>query len=274
MFSNIHQRTSCDRRKNCCGVWCNYSVIFCYEQEVCSTCFLNFCSCSGVKVHIFIKTICVSCNNCVKAHCIVQSGFDVSCSMRCGAVKVWYAQCQWFHAALEVRSNRSGKYTELIVSSRFYTNYGIDSEHIRSDIKCCSCSVRWNVSFICLYCLNNSINEFIFRERRHLKTFRWVDHTLRIEVRTESDNVSILCCVSLHSFKYCLCILKNSGTFIHDDVRIFCETTFIPCSIFIISYKTLICRDISESDIFPVNVFFLHCSKSSIPLCGERPYDF
>ena len=27
-------------------------------------------------------------------------------------------------------------------------------------------------------------------------------------------------------------------------------------------------------NIFPVNVFFLHCSKSSIPLCGERPYDF
>ena len=74
----------------------------------------------------------------VKAHCVVQSGFDVTCSTRCGTVEVTDTDCDRFSAAFEVRSNRCCKDTELILVSWFNTDYGIGTEHVRTKIESCA----------------------------------------------------------------------------------------------------------------------------------------
>ena len=138
MFCNIYQRTACDGWKNTIGLRCYNGVVLCNEDEVCSTCLFNFCSCSRIKIHIFVITLTMCIHNCMKAHCIVQTCFDVSCSMRCGTVKICNTDRDRFCAALEIRSNRCSKDTELIFISRFYTDNRVASEHVRTYIKCCT----------------------------------------------------------------------------------------------------------------------------------------
>ena len=70
----------------------------------------------------------------IKAHSIVQSCFDVTGSVRCCTVIIADADGDGFCAALEVRANRGGEYTELIFLSGFYTDDSAASEHIRTDV--------------------------------------------------------------------------------------------------------------------------------------------
>ena len=73
-------------------------------------------------------------HNGMKAHCVVQSRFDVPCSMRRCAVEIRDTDGDRFYAAFEVGAYRRGKYTELIFICRLYSDDRVDSEHIRSDI--------------------------------------------------------------------------------------------------------------------------------------------
>ena len=138
MFSNIDQGTTCDGWKDAVGLRCYNSAVFGYEDEVCSTCLLNFGSCCGVKVHVLIVSLTMCIHDRMKAHCVVKASFDVSCSMRCSTVKVCDTDRDRLCATLEVWSYWCGQDTELIFISRFNTDNRVASEHVRTYIQGCT----------------------------------------------------------------------------------------------------------------------------------------
>ena len=89
-------------------------------------------------------------------------------------------------------------------------------------------------------------------------------HTLTVQVRTESNDMSVFCCIGFHAFEYSLCILENTGTFIQYYIRVCGQFSFIPFAILEVGNITIICRDIAESYAAPVNVLFFHNIYSSI----------
>ena len=220
LFCNIHQRTTGYRRKNTVGLRSYYLAILGHKDEVSSTSLLNIGSGSRIKIHILIESLIVSIYNVVKAHCIVKTGFDISGSMRCCTVHIRYTDSDRLCTALEVRSNRCYKDTELILSCRFYTDNRIDSKHIRTNIQRSSTAIRRNISCICFYYINNSLHETILRKYRHLKSFCRICHTFCIQVRAEGHDSSILSCIGFDSLKTGLCILKYTCTLAHGDHRI------------------------------------------------------
>ena len=189
----------------------------------------------------------MGCYDGMKAHSIVQSGFDMTCSVRSSTVKIRHADGQRLNTAFEIRTNRCSKYTELIFFCRLYSDNRADTEHIRSDIKWSTWSVRRYIGCIGLYSIDNCFNEFIFRECRHLKTLCRICETGCIQVRAKDNSTSVFCCISFHSFENCLSILKNSCTLTHHNIRIFCQGSLVPASIFKICNKSFVCWYITET---------------------------
>ena len=177
-------------------------------------------------------------NNIVKAHCIVKTSLDISCSMRCGTVKIRNTYSDWFYTAFEIWSNWSNKNSKLILISRLNTDYRINTEHIWADVKSCSASERWYPIFICFYNIKTSLDKSVFREDRHFQTLAGTFHALSIQVWTECNDFSIFCCIGFKSFKTSLCILKYTGTFIHCDGVVCREFSFVPVTIFEICNET------------------------------------
>ena len=138
LFCNVDQGTTCDGWKDAVRLRCYNLAVFCNEDEVCTACLFNFCTGLRIKVHILIKSLFVSIYDSVKAHCVVQAGFDVTSSARCGTVEVTDTDRDRFSAAFEVRSNRCCEDTELIFVSRFNTDYSVGTEHVRTKIESCA----------------------------------------------------------------------------------------------------------------------------------------
>ena len=143
----------------------------------------------------------------MKAHCIVKTSLDMTCSVWCCSIKIWNLDCKWLSTALEVWSNRCCKYSELIFISRFNTYNWIASEHIWTDIKWCTWTIRWYPVLISSYCFSNSFYELIFWEYWHFKSSTRICHSACVHIWSENNCVTILCCVCLHTFKTWLWIL-------------------------------------------------------------------
>ena len=71
----------------------------------------------------------------MKAHGIVQPGFDMTCSMWSSPVKVADTDGDRFGAALEIWAYRSSKNTELVFTGRLNSDNGVKTKHIGADIK-------------------------------------------------------------------------------------------------------------------------------------------
>ena len=63
MLSNVEDGTTCDGRKDGIRLRRYDCAVFCNEDEVCSACLLNVCSCTCIKVHILIEALLVSVND-------------------------------------------------------------------------------------------------------------------------------------------------------------------------------------------------------------------
>ena len=178
--------------------------------------------------------------------------------MRCCTVHIRYADGDRFCSAFEVRTYRSSKDTELILSCRFYTNNRINTKHIRTNIQRCSASIRRYICCICFYNIYNCLYKTIFRKYRHLQSSLRICHTFCVQIRAEGNDFTLLGCISFNSLKTGLCILKYTCTFTHGNHWIVNQSTFIPCSIFIVGNKSLIGWHISKAKVAPVNVFLFH----------------
>ena len=220
LLCNVDQRTTCDGRKDAVRLRCYNLAVFSNEDEVCSACLLNFCTSLGIKVHVLIKALFVSIYDSMKAHCVVQASLDVTGSARCGTVIVADTDRDRFGAAFKVRTNRCCKDTELIFVSRFNTDHGVGTKHVRAKIKCCAGTIWRNPCSICLNNLLNSVDKSFLREYRHFKSCCRCSDTLCVQVRTESNDMSVFCCVCLQTLEYTLRILKHTSTLVEYDIRV------------------------------------------------------
>ena len=83
-------------------------------------------------------------------------------------------------------------------------------------------------------------------------------HTLTVQVRTESNDMSVFCSICFHTLKNSLCILKDTCT-LTDGNHIICgKASLIPLAVFIIGYITVVCFYITKAQVAPVNVLFFH----------------
>ena len=177
---DCYERTSCDRRKNTAALWCNHFSIFCNKDEVCSTGLFYFCSCLRIQIHIFSESLIMCIYDRMKTHRIVQTSLNMSRTIWCCTVKITDTDYDRFCAALEIRTNRCRKYTELILFRRSNSDNRCDTEHIWTDVQRSTGAIRWHVSFVCQNSLYYCIYKFIFRKCRHLKTSCRICHTLCI----------------------------------------------------------------------------------------------
>ena len=201
VLSHVVDGTACDGRKDAFGSGDDQCVVLIYQKNVGAACLLQFGPCCGIQIDVLRETFLVRVYDRMQAHRVVKSGFNVACSSRCSAVIVTDADNDRLRAALEVRSYGRCEDTEHIIISGLNADHGADSEHERPYIKCCASAVRRYPRFIslngCLDCLNKSV----YGERRHLKTERRIIHSLRVEIGTETYDMSVFCLVSLQALK-------------------------------------------------------------------------
>ena len=133
-FCHMDQRTACDGRKDAVGFWCYNGIIFGYKEEVGTAGFLYFLSGGSVQIHVLVITILMRVYNGMQAHGIVQPCFNMTGSVRCGAVKIGDTDGQGLYSAFKVRSYGCCEYTELIFVRRLYTDDRIASEHVGADV--------------------------------------------------------------------------------------------------------------------------------------------
>ena len=118
---------------------------------------------SRIKIHIFSITFCMCISNSVQAHSIVKTSFDMTSTMRSCTVKICNADFDWFCATFKVRAYWCCEYTELIFVSWFYTDNGISTHHVRTNIKACTMTIRRYKIFISFYYFFYSFKETTFR---------------------------------------------------------------------------------------------------------------
>ena len=121
----------------------------------------------------------------------------MTCSVWCGTIEIRYTNYNRLSAALEIWTYRCTEYSEHIFSGRFYTDNRVNTKHIRTNIKRCTRTKWWHIISVCLNNLHNCLNPLVLRINRHLKSAACVCHSLRIQIRTECNNMSILCRVRL-----------------------------------------------------------------------------
>ena len=248
-FGNVDQRTAGDGGKNAVGLGRYYFSVFGYEEEVRSAGFFHLCSGSGIQVHIFIKPLFVGIYDGIKAHGIVQAGFDMPGSVRSCPVKVRYTDGQRLCAAFEVGTNRSTEDTELVFICRFYTDNRIAAKHVGTDVQSGAGTVRRYISSIGFHNRNNGVYPFILGEYRHFQSLAGIFHTGCVQIRAEGYNMAVFCSVRFQTFEAGLGILQDAGTLIDHNIGIGGKRTLIPCSIFIIGYKSFVSLDISKSKV-------------------------
>ena len=194
----------------------------------------------------------------MKTHGIVQTSFDMSCTMWCRTVKITDTDRNWFCAALEVWSYRCTENTELILIGWFNTDYRSFGKHIWTYVQSSTGAIWRHILCICLYYFFNGLYELVLWAYRHLQTTTGICHSGCIQIRTEHDNSSILCCICFHSLKTSLCILQYTGALAHGNSSVCSESAFIPLAILVSSYKSLCCLMITKTKVGPVYVFLFH----------------
>ncbi len=197
-------------------------------------------------------------HNRMQTHRIVQPRFDIACAARRCTVKVRYLDINRPCATLEIRSNRRDKNTELIILRRLHADHRADTEHIRTDIKRGTTAIRRNPGLVAGDHLLHRLDKLILRIRRHLETQRGIVHPLRIQIRAETDNMTIRRRVRLQSFKDRLGILQNAGILAHDNLVVRNQTALIPGAVPIIRDITLVRDHIAEAKASPVNILLLY----------------
>ena len=156
----------------------------------------------------------VSISNSIEGHSIVETCFDMTSPMRSGTVKVGHTNRDWFSPTLEISTYWCSEDTELVFIRRFNTDNRVGPHHVRTNIERSTSSIRRNKVLVGLNSFNNSFYKALFIEWRHHKALCRIMEALSIKVWAENNNTTILSIISLHAFKYSLCVLENTSTFV------------------------------------------------------------
>ena len=191
---------------------------------------------------------------CVKTHGIVQTSLDVSCSVRSCSVEIRYLDDDRLDAFFEVRTDRHAHHTEFILRSRSNADHRAASINERTNIKRCAAAVWRNPICVCLDQHVQGLHEHFLRNDRDRKSFRGIDHSLRVQVRTECYDLAVFCSVSFEPFKNSLCVLKHAGAFGNVYCWVGNQFQLAPFTILIGSGNTVVGRLILETQAAPINV--------------------
>ena len=194
----------------------------------------------------------------MKAHGVVQAGFDMSGAVGCSAVKVADADRDGLRAALEVGTDRSDDHAELIFLCRLHADHDAGSKHIRTDIQRSAAAVRRYPCSVGLDDLVHCLEEALCRERRHFHAGCGIHHSLRVHVRAESHDAAVFPGVSLQALEDLLAVMKNACALADLNSRIIDQAALIPLAVFPVGDIALISRHVSEPKVSPVNVLLLH----------------
>ena len=212
----------------------------------------------GVKIDVLVVALFVSVNYVVKAHCVVKTCLDMSCSVRSGTVKVRKSYRKGLYTALEVRADGCYENTEHIFGCRLNSYNRIRSHHIRSYVESSARAEGGHVGSVSLNYLLNRLNELILGVYGHFKSFCRLLHTLCVEVGTEGNYSAVLSGIRLKSFKAGLRILEYAGALVKRYSVLRGKSSVVPLSVLVIRNKAVVGLHIAEAERSPVNIFLFH----------------
>ena len=199
----------------------------------------------------------------MQTHRIVESGLDVTRTVRCRAVVFAHAERGRLCAALEVRTHRRRKQPELVFIRRLHADHRTAREHIGAQIQRSAAAIGRNPVRICLDDRIHRFQKSLLRERRHLQIARRIRHALRIHVRAEGHNAAVLGAVCLEALKDLLAVLQDARALRNAHGRIRRETSLIPRAVLIVGNVALIRHAIGEANVSPVKILFCHVKRLS-----------
>ena len=107
----------------------------------------------------------------MEAHGVIEACLDMARAMGRSPVKVAYAEGDGLGTALEVRSHRSAKETELILLSRLHTNDRAGGEHIGAQVQGSIRAVGRHPFLVGCHYLIHCFQEPLLGESRHFQPF-------------------------------------------------------------------------------------------------------
>ena len=94
-----------------------------------------------------------------------------------------------------------------------------------------------------------------YGEGRHAEILCRIVHTLRVQIRSEADDLSLCGLIGLQALKAFLTVLEDTGTFIDPHLRIVGKSAFTPGAVLIFRHISFLTGPVYESKVFPVQIF-------------------
>ena len=142
--------------------------------------------------------------------CVVTTHLSSTCTMWSSTVIIILdKEVCWSQTTFEVVTYWHSKNGKDILICWMHTNDITNPNQQWTEIKCCTCTIWWNIFFICTYNLFTCIYKFVNGNLWHQKTIRSTLQTFSIFIWTEQLNRAIFSTVSLEAFKSFLTIVKG-----------------------------------------------------------------
>ena len=164
--------------------------------------------------------------------CVVPSNFCSPSTMWSSTiVLILNQEVRWNQTTFKVVTDRHCKDGKDILICRFYTNNISNTDQKRTKVKGSSCTIWWNILFICFYDCLTSIHKHICWNLRHQQPISRALQTFGVLIWTEQLDASIFCTVGFQPFKGLLTVMQTWRGFGQMQGRIFCQFSFFPSSI-------------------------------------------
>ena len=258
VFGHINERAAGDGRQNRRALRDDQVVVLIDEENIGAARLFNVSTRLRIQVEVFSIAGAVRIHRRVQAHGVVKAGLDVAGAVRGRTVPIRHHELLGLHCALIVGAHRHYKNAEKEGRGRCHTNLRAGADHERTDVERAARAVRRHPSGIRADGFEHGLNELFLRIARHFQTGGRVVHAFGVHIRTEGDDLALLCRISLQTFETALGIMEDAGGLQQRDVLVSDEFAAFPSAVFPLILITVVRRGIGKSELRPVDVLFFH----------------
>ena len=162
-------------------------------------------------------------------------------------VKIADTNGQGLNASFKVRTYRGTEKSELVVIRRFHADNRIHAKHIGPQIQSSPAAIGRYIGLIGRHNLGYGIDKSLFGKHRHLQSGCGIHHPLRIQIRAERYDMTVIRGVCFKSLKDRLGILQYACTLVQHNIGVLRQRALIPCPFSKIGYIPVVRLHISKA---------------------------